>query len=118
MSENLVAGCIETRNPVAGVLSRSYQLLKAANVETGAWADIAAMKQMTVHSYGTFGGGYVQLYVSNDPDPDGSGDVGIALGSPIVEAGMVSINGPYRYIRAISAGATGGAINVILHGVA
>lgn len=119
MSENPIDGCFDTTNPVSGVLHRSYDLLKNAGDKSGPWRDIRALHKMNIHFYGTFDGGSVQLYVSNDPDPETSEDDGIAIEAAVSEAKMVTIAGPFRYIRAVSSNAgEDTAINVALHGVA
>lgn len=119
MSENTsrVKGCYASLNPVEGVLSRSYHLLEKANNGNGPWCDIAALKNMTVQIGGTLGGGNVQLRVSNMENPSDA-ELGVALGAAIAAAGMTSLTGPYRYIRAVVAGATGGSIDADLHGCA
>lgn len=118
MSENPINKCHDSSNPVAGVLSRSYAFLKESDNADSGWVDVRAMRAMSVHTFGTFGGGSVQLYASNAVDPESSEDTGIAVGSAINSASIVAITSPYRYMRAVFSGATSGSINVMAHGVA
>jgi hypothetical protein len=110
--------CFDSSNPSWGVLVRSYNLLKAAAAGNGPWVDVRAMSNFSVHLYGTFGGASVSLYASNDSDPNLSGDTGIVIGSSSTSAGMQTLTGPYRWIRAVVTGGTSPSINGVLHGAA
>jgi hypothetical protein len=114
------ANCDFSRNPCMGPMARDYNLIPAKTTGniTGTWTNIDVIKNFSVHTYGTFGGGSVQLEVSNDNNPTADSDNGIALGSAITTAGMVTYSAPYKWIRAIVTGASGASLNCRLHGVA
>lgn len=112
------SSCFDSHNPVWGVLARSYQLLNNVTADgNGAWCDVRALKQFTVHAYGTFAGATVSIYASNDSDPNSSGDSGVLLGTAFGAAGVQPFTGPYRWVRAVVAGGSGEDLDAVLHGV-
>lgn len=106
--------------PEIGVYSKSFALLNNQGAAgTSAWADTCVLKDLTGHVFGTFTGS-IQFYATNENSPpvdeDGHATGEIAIGNPLTAPGMVSLNGPYRYIRAAATALSSGAASANIHG--
>ena len=112
---------IDSFTPSWGILSRTFDLLPGDSGEAdgnGPWVDVRCLKKLSCQVSGSFGGGTVQLYGSNHPDPvHDETEVGVAIGTAFSAAGLQKFDGPYRYIRAVIADATNPAAKAFLHGV-
>ncbi len=96
---------------------RSGSLLSGVSgVDSGKWIDVKGRRNLTIQFKG-IGTATCRVHVSNDPTkPADNADEVIQVAS-VTANGMVSLTGPYRWIKVSVSAYTSGTISAFLEAV-